>query len=485
MILTAVAVLAIVAQRPTILIYQETIVDFTDADPNVLVSMKLGDILQGSGKVAPIVWHQADPVIQSAIQAGKLPALPTSAKRPDVFTIARTLDATYVAFVTLNRTGAELKGVVEVFRARGGRSLWKNETNVSIMQNGKMDPESGSLSIANTWAIQMNATPFRELPSRPMFENPTPSNPSTSPPTTVSIDRTPLASGKKALEDDRLVAAVALLHDAVDVEPMSVEARSLYIEALRRSGHPFLAADEAARAAVLMPTEGAFLVDAAGAWIQGGKSERAAEIIQAALAADPKNAAALSLMGDLFAGRLDLDRAVEYYTRSYEAKQNPETLYKRAQAHAIAERFVDSLADIERANSTGLSSEPEVSARRYRDTVKVVDPVIESLASNLRNLLREAGASQSTALQPRAAAFVKRVESFLSYLDRIDAPEVFARSHTRRELAVGLLHQAAQGLARSVEGGGRDPLGDAELLQIEAMREFAVAKQQYQAEIGR
>src|SRR5687768_9452170 len=219
------------------------------------------------------------------------------------------------------------------------------------MQNGKMDPESGAMSVASTWAIQLNANAFRDLPSRPIFENPEPSKPTVGPPTTVSIDRTPLASGKKALEDGRLVAAVALLHDAVDVEPMSVEARSLYIEALRRAGHPFLAADEAARAAELMPNEGIFLVDAAEAWIQGGKSDRAAEMIQAALRANPKNPAALSLMGDLFAGRLELERAIEYYTQSYEVEQNPETLYKRAQAFALAERFGESVADIEKANS--------------------------------------------------------------------------------------------------------------------------------------
>jgi tetratricopeptide (TPR) repeat protein len=486
MIPILIAAVALVAQRPTMLIYQETVVEFTDTDPNVLVSKKLGDILERSGKVAPIVWISTDPVIEAAIKGGKLPALPTSAKRPDVFTIARTLEATYVAFVKLNRTGAELKGTIEVFRSRGGRNLWKNDTNMSIMQNGRLDPESGAMSVANTWAIQLNANPFKDLPSRPIFENPEPSDPAVRPATTVQLDRTPLESGRKALSEGKLVAAVALLHDAVDVEPMSVEARSLYIEALRRSGHPFLAADEAARAASLMPNEGVFLVEAAEAWIQGGKSEKAAEIIQAALTANPKNAAALSLMGDLHAGRLDMDRAVDFYTQSYGVKQDPETLYKRAQAHAIAERFEESVADIERANSSGLSREPEVAAKRYRDTVKVIDPVIESLAANLRNLLREAGdPGSATALKPRGAAYLKRVEAFLSYLDRIEPPEANARSHTRRELAVSLLHQSAQGLVRYIEGGPRDAVGDAELLQIEAMREFAVAKQQYQAEVGR
>jgi tetratricopeptide (TPR) repeat protein len=486
MILETIAAVAILAQRPTMLIYQETIVEFTDTDPNVLVSKKLGDILQQSGKVAPIVWHQQDPTIQDAIKTGKLPALPTTASRPDVFSISRTLGASYVAFIKLNRTGAELKGTIEVYRSRGGGSLWKNDTNVSIMQSGKLDPESGSMSVANTWAIQLNANPFKDLPSRPVFENPQPSNTNVAPPTTVNIDRAPLESGKKALADGRLVAAVSLLHDAVDIEPMSVEARTLYIEALRRSGHPFLAADEAARAAELMPNEGVFLVDAAEAWIQGGKSDRAAEMILAALRSNPKNAEALSLMGDLHAGRLELDRAIDYYSQAYAASENPETLYKRAQAYAIAERFEESVADIDKANTTGLSKEPEVAIARYRNSVKVLDPAIDALASNLRNLLREAGdLSQSTALKPRSAAFAKSVESFLAYLERLQPPELFARSHTRRELAVSLMAQSAQGLYRSLDGGGRDALGDAELLQIEAMREFAVAKQQYQAEVGR
>lgn len=479
------AAVSIGAQRPTMLIYQETVVEFTDTDPNVLMSQKLGEILEKTGKVAPIVWHRSDPTISAAVDAGKLPGLPSSAKRPDVLAIARTVGATYAAFIELKRTGAELMGKIDVIRVNGGRSMWKDNTKVSIISNGRLDPESGAMSVAHTWAIQMNANPFRDLPSRPIFENPLPTDPGIIPSTTVAIDRTPLSSGLKALSEGRLVAAVALLHDAVDVEPMSVEARMAYIDALRQSGHPFLAADEAARAAVLMPQEGAFLVSAAQSWIEGGKSETAFELIQSALAANPKNPAALSLMGDLFVGRLELDRAIEAYTKSYDSKQDPETLYKRAQAYAIAERFDDSIADIERANSTGLSREADRATKRYRETVKVVDPVIDALAAGERNLLREAGdPSQATALKSRSAAYLKRVEAFLTYLDRIEAPDAHARSHTRRELAVSLLHQAAQGLVKHLEGNNPDALGDAELLQIEAMREFAVAKQQFQAEIG-
>ena len=183
---------------------------------------------------------------------------------------------------------------------------------------------------------------------------------------------------------------------------------------------------------------------------------------------------------------MELGRAIEYYSQSYEVEQNPETLYKRAQAYAIAEQFDESVSDIEKANATGLSKEPEIATRRYRDSVKVLDPAIDALASNLRNLLREAGdIANSTALKPRSAAFAKSVESFLAYLEKLQPPETFARSHTRRELAVSLMAQSAQGLYKSLDGGGRDALGDAELLQIEAMREFAVAKQQYQAETGR
>jgi tetratricopeptide (TPR) repeat protein len=480
-----IAAVALVVQRPTMLIYQESVVEFTDTDPNVIVSKKLGEMLDKNGKVAPIVWTKDDPAIAAAVAGGKLPGLPAAAKRQEVLGISKILGASYVAFVELRRTGAELNGKIDVVRASGGRSLWKNETKVSVMNGGRLDAESGVLSIANTWTIQLNANPFKDLAARPIFENPAVSNPSFTPSATGSIDNTPLASGLKALEEGRLVAAVALLHDAVDVEPMSVKARLAYIDALRQSGHPFLAADEAARAAELMPQEGTFLVAAAQAWIEGGKPDKAHDLIRNALASEPKNASALSLLGDLYVGRLELDGAIDAYTKSFEAKQDPETLYKRAQALAIAERFDESIADIERANSAGLSREPAQAEKRYRETVKTLDPVIESLAANERNLLREAGDGKPTTdLKGRSASFTKRIESFLGYLDRIEAPETHLRSHTRRELAVSLLHQSAQGLAKFLAGDTADALGDAEILQIEAMREFAVAKQQFQAEIG-
>lgn len=483
MIVEVLATLLIGAQRPTMVVYQETVVEFTETDPNVLVSKKLCEILQREGKVAPVLWSTADPTVAAAITAGRLPTLPGSANRGDVLAISRTLGATYVSFVELRRLGAELIGKIEVLRV-GGRSMWKTESRVSIMNNGRLDPDSGALSIANTWAVQLNTNPFKDLPTRPIFETPEPANPTIKHPSPASIDRAPFANGYKALEEGDLLTAVTLLRDAVDLEPFSVEARLAYIEALRRAGHPFLAADEGARAAALMPQEGRFLVEAADAWMLGGKPDRAFEIVTEALRQNPSNAAAHSLMGDLFVGRLELGRAVDAYTKSYSLKNDPETLYKRAQAHAIAGQFDLSVADIEQANTTGLSQEPEKAQARYRAAVKTIDPVIDSLALQTRNLLRQASDPPSATLSARVAAFVKQVAAFLAYLDRIEPPETHARSHARRELTMSLLHQAAQGIARHLAAVAGS-LEDADMLQVEAMREFAVAKQQFQVEVGR
>ncbi len=482
MMLPLIAALALAPAKPTVLIYQDMVIEFTDKDNNVLVAKEIASGLDAVGKVAPVSWEMSEPAVVAAIRSGAIRSWEATAKKDDVFKVSRAIGADYVVICKVLRKGGELEGDIQLYRGRGGRTVWDNNAKYSIIRNGKLDIVSGSMTIASTWVAQLDTIPFKDLPASRSLATPDPGIPTATHTPSVRIDSAPLASGRKALREGKLIEAVVFLNDAVDADPMSAEPRLALIEALQQAGHPFLAAGEAARAYELMPDRSEFLIVAAQSWIDGGQTDRAFEKIQEALAKDPKNAAARTIFGDMMMGRLDFERAAEQYTAALAIRQDPETLYKRAQAYALTEEFSKSVEDLEKANKLGLSQEPEIATKRYRNNVGVLEPVIQSMAVAFRNLLKEAQSEPGGSLKARTDTWVLRASALMQYLDRVTPPLVHVKSHEQRGLAMNLLYQAGKGLHRHLAEGGQAGLGDADLLQIEAMRELAAAKSRFESE---
>ncbi|HET6644442.1 MAG TPA: tetratricopeptide repeat protein [Fimbriimonadales bacterium] len=474
------AAATLLTARPMVLIYQERVLEFTNTDNNIMVDAQMAKGLDAVGKVVPIVWSMNEPHIAAAVKSGAIKDWTQTPSHGDVFKVARAIDAEYVAIVQVLRKGGELNANIDLFRNRGGRSVWDNKVTVSIIRDGKLDAESGGMSIASTWVAQLDTIPFKNLPAQPALPTPDPGAGQITPNTNVQVDKTPLENARKAEKEGHWDAAVSLYRDAVDANPTSPEPRHGLIGALRQGGHPFLAAEEAARAYELMPDRSEFLVDAARSWIDGGQPAKAFEKIQEALAKNPNDGAALAIFGDMLMGRLEFDRAVESYSKAIAAGPTGDLYFKRAQAYALSGQFDKSVADMDQANKLGSQADPAVALQRYRENVKVLAPVFESLDISIKNLLTDAKAG--TNIKSGADKLAARITAFLAYLDKMQAPAMHSKSHEERGLALDLLMQATAALQRYSSEGGTG-LGDADLLQIEAMREFATSTSSFEEEI--
>lgn len=474
---------AVMHARPLILVGQDYESDFTDVDPNLDVMRPLARALQEVRAADTVIWSQGDPLISTLIQAGAIKWV-EKPKLADLAKAAQELRAQHVLLCKATVSGLTVKAVVTLYDNRGARSLWSDTANTAVVTGDLLDRESTAITIGNTWCQKLMQGPLK-ADGGAVIRNPDPGDPAITPSVRTPIDKEPLANGLKALEEGRPVEAVALLRDAVDADPTSEEARLALVRALKAAGKPFLAAQEAARAVSLIPNSAGLLLAAADAWMEGGLTDQAFELARQALAQDSKNANALALLGDLYLGRLDITKAIEYYDQALLVREDPEFLYRRSQARAMQENFAGATADMTRAKELGLSTDPVVVLRRYAGTARMMDAVFISLTTGARNLLAEAKTfPDQEGLNRRAVAFVNRCAAFAGYVEMLAPPEKHAASHRQRGLAVNLLLQASVTLQRYCQNRESESPDDANLLQIEASREYAGAQKQFQAELS-
>jgi len=481
-LLLATGAVAFAQGRPLVLIFQVRLASFSEVDPNLVVDVALANALREVGKVKPVVWSPDDPVVAEARRTGRLRDLPKNPNPGEVLRVAEVLNTRYVAIVSVTHVGGLLDGTVDLYR--DGRKVWSDTANTAIVRDGEIDKESTVLSVAQTWASKMNIEPFRELVGTP--DDITPGPPLVRLHPTQDAPSGAFELGMAALEAGRLVDAIVHLRDAVDSQPFDPVRRKALVEALRLAGHPYLAAEEGERAAEMMPNDAGLLSAAAAAWLAGGQVERAYNLVTRILARDEQNAPALCVLADLHVARLEFAAALEALDKALAVRADGETYFRRSQVHALNEDFPAAARDMSRAAEVGLSQEPPDRLRRYRQLASVLDQVFESLALRTRNLLREARATPGEAsLSNRALLLVNSVRSFQTYLDQADVPDPHKRSHADRALAVNLLLQSALGIQRYVQDRSPETAADADLLQVEAMREHAVARQLFGTEVGR
>ncbi|RMG23125.1 MAG: tetratricopeptide repeat protein [Armatimonadetes bacterium] len=470
------------AAKPLLMIYQVREATFSETDPNLIVDQALAEELSIVGKVKAVLWNKEDPTIREAIRVGRIRSLPQNPSPAEVIQVANAIGCQYVAVVRVTHVGALLDGSLDLYR--DGRRIWQATASTAIVRDGAIDKVSTIRSVAATWAAKMNIEPFKELTGIPTDAPVGP--PLVTTYATQDAPQAPYDLGRKALDEGRVLEAIVYLRDAVDAEPLDPMRRIALIEALRLAGHPFLAAQEAQRAAELLPSEPKLLAMAAQAWLQGGQIEKAHEMISRVLEREPENAAALGVLADLYVARLDYAKAIEAMNEVIRLQPTAEAFYKRAQIHALKEDFAAAKADLDRAKEMGLPQDEISVNQRYRQYASVLEQLFESLALRIRNLLREAKSGDpSPSLANRAAGLVNVVAAYEQFLDQAEVPESHKRSHATRALAANLLLQSALTAQRFVQEKNEETAAEADLLQVEAMREHALAKQLFAKELGR
>lgn len=474
------------AAKAQIVVVQQRIQQFTDFDPNLDLLPVLASVLESTGLVSTVAWNESNPLITAAIADKQIKSFSDNPSHDDVFRFARAIRADFVIFCNARIEAGSVRGGVELFRGTGGRSIFKDENSVQIFIEGAIDKESSLLSIANTFATKLFAGPLKDFVRTTPLETPPPTG---SIVTTTDLrppDKTPFENGIRALESGRIAEAINLLRDAVDVDPRHGAARLALIEALRRAGKPFLAAEEALRGAELNPNDLSLVVAAADCWLVGGQPDRAKELVKQVLKTNPSSDAGWMVYGDICVSTVSYDDAIAAYSNAINIRPSAEAYYKRAQAYALQEKFDASNQDMNSAKQLGLDDSDQVKVlERYRSTIKVVDNVFMSLASSVRNILVERRTAQGPDIVRRARELAGRVHAFNEYVQKITPPESHKRSHDQRILALSLLTQSAVGMEKFASSGDTETHDEANLLQIEAMREYGAGQTLYQKEADR
>lgn len=474
------------AAKAQILLVQQRIQQFTEFDPNLDLLPVLANVLETTGSVTTTQWIESNPLITAAIADGQIKSFSNNPSQHDVFRFARGIRADFVIFCTAKIDAGAVKGTIELFNGTRGRSIFKDENSVQIFIEGTIDKESSILSLANTFATKLFTGPLKNFVKTPPLETPPATGSNVTTTNLRPPDKTPYENGIKALGAGKVAQAINFLRDAVDADPRRGGARLALIEALRRAGKPFLAANEALRGAELNPNDLSLVVAAADSWLAGGQPDRAKGLVKQILEGNPSSDAAWIVYGDICVSTVNFDEAVAAYTNAINIKPSADAYYKRAQVFALKEDFESSNRDMNLAKQLGLDDSDQIKLlERYRSTIRVIDNVFGSLASAVRNILVERRTAQGPDIVRRANELAARVRAFNEYFLKITPPEAHERSHEQRILALSLLEQSAAGMERYAATGGSETHDEANLLQIEAMREYGTGQTLFQKELTR
>jgi tetratricopeptide (TPR) repeat protein len=286
-----------------------------------------------------------------------------------------------------------------------------------------------------------------------------------------------------AIKAGDLNKAVSILRDAIDIAPMDVARRVLFVKTLMRMGQPEVAAREARRAAELMPDHLEFRSLAARAWIAAGNGDEAQADLNEAVTRAPDSADTRMLLAEVAIDKGDSAIAIGHLDKAILVGPTGDAYYLRALAHAMAGDTGLAMADIKKAVDSGLSQDPQEAEARYGLVAAVFDDGITSIGNEIRSLQARALVSRTDKnVKSAYADLVKRVSGRAKFISELPAPQVHETSHNRRVLAYKLLSQCLTDLDSFLKNGDEDVLTDSRINLGESLKQGASARQRFKDE---
>ncbi len=327
------------------------------------------------GRLHPIAWSMTDPYFRIAVDSGKIrqndhPSL------KDAFRVADQLRIEYVMGVTVWDDQGKMMAVAYLYR--NGQSIWRdppendtgyqtalqNEKNAVIQArkkkkqapdmdivnareikigNSGQDQDNELHSMARTWVASLADSIFKKLDAhppvpppvidsgpKPIVVNPPP------PPAQKTDSKDLLTSAMKLLADHKNAEAISMLRDAVDLAPLDVERRRALINTLSQTGQPLMAAQEARRAAAILPDKLEFRVLAAKNFLDAGQSDEAMSDLKEAVAHDPNGTQTRMLLGEIDLSKLNLTDALTQFDFVISKEPSGDVYYDRALAKCLS-----------------------------------------------------------------------------------------------------------------------------------------------------
>lgn len=452
----------------------------------------LAQEFDGAGKVGPIVWGMTDPTFRVAVLEGRLRSIPEAPNAAQAVAAAQQINAEYVLTYTATIEKGKLKAKGEL--RRGGRSIWKHEDNLGVTLGDAFAREDTGKSLARTWAMMLHGGPWKDLPPRPKTQTPEAGpgqRPVQVPVTgdTMPIPPEPDPTAITRLRDEVAslmvrdpARAVATARAAVDDFPLQVERRSLLIDALIASTDFRGAAEEARRAAMLMPSEISLRLLAARAWMSADQPDEAWQDLNEAVARDPDAAGTRLLLAEISLRKGEAEKAVGHLDHVLKSGANRDALLLRAVCRSLlggAEGVAKDLAEL----AATPERSPEEVRGHYVRAMEILERAMEQEAVDARDLFRLVALRRT---DPAIAETLERMahinRSRLALLEGIAIPPTFSKSHDRRLLALKLLAQVYAGVESYLKSGAEDEHSDAQINLGEALKHWTAAREAFRTE---
>ncbi|MBI1757211.1 MAG: hypothetical protein HY248_04485 [Fimbriimonas ginsengisoli] len=482
-------------------------------DVSVALADALAQEMDTDGRVNPVVWSQGDPFFRAAIEDGLLKNPPDwpSSKQADVGRRAMRIDL--MVLVIGERDGQGFKASIELYR--GGRRLWRDEKNMTVSVAGKLDLDSSIRSLAHTWMLLMADDPLKGMAAKPRHDTPAaspglaprmpPAEPPRAAPPVVAPAPSPEPVAAKAapvappapealppagsagvageamalVKAGQVAQGIGLLRAAVDEKPQDRSRREALVNLLLSANMPELAADEAHRAAELIPSAANLRLLAAKAWLQAGKPDEAARDLNEALARTEDAQEARELLGQVSLYQLHLSEAITHLDAAIKQRGTPNAHYLRALARQFSGEPEAAALDLTAAGSEDAAQREG----RYPFCILVLDKALDTWCEVVRAVFQKVvvnpddkkAATLATGLSRQAAGAI-------AALSATPPPLPHQVSHERRGLALKLLAQALSDLGVYLEGHAEESLTDARIGFGEALKQLETARELYRAE---
>lgn len=505
---------------PQVLIVQEK------SERAVSISNYLADELDADGRVSPIVWGLTDPYFRAAVGDGILKDTPEFPTQKQAVETANKLKAEYLVILSLEHEGTSLKARLLLFSR--GRQIWKDPYKDSIDEaqrkkieqlnaqmkrrglpvpdlppqtdpdyrrfsvtfGGALDEENAARSVARTWAYLLAEGPLKNLVPRPKSETPEVDGgaqiviPDAPPPTQVNNSQLVLDVQVMLARGDG-VGAVNLLRDAIDTEPLDTTRRKMLASTLLNLGMFRVAAEEARRAAAVMPDQIDLWVMAARGWLRVGDLEEANKDLNEAVAREPGRGTVRELLGEIYLAKLDLPAAIDNLNAAIMISPNADTLYLRGVALTIGGETDSARKDFDKAAELGLAADPISVEGRFGTVTSLVDASIVKSGADLRDLLQKARLDRSDPkVGVSAGKLLQYATGLRTLMESITPPEKNKISAERRRLALNLLCQSLTEVQDYLKSGDDETLGEATIDLGESLKQLGQARDLQKSELG-
>lgn len=496
-----------------------------DGDPNDSLIQFVAQEFDDDGRVLPVAWGLSDPFFRAAVDDKVLLNPPDKPDLSDAEHAASKLKAEYVLAVSVQQVNLTVYAVATLYHK--GKEIWHDPSansalemageknrqaaerlarkrhqktpdepetpegrEIKISLTGR-DSDNELRSLARTWATLLEAGPLKALPPKPKPQNakvdpgqkPAVVDP---PPPVHKVDNQQLlADAMKLLGEKRYPEAITMLRDAVDAEPMDVERRRALVMALMQGGDPSVAADEAQRAAAVLPNQSDLRTLAARAYLRAGKADEALAQLKEAVAHDPDGVDTRMLIGELDLSKGQLRDAQTQFDFVLTKSQLPDAMFDRAIVKSLLGDSDGAAQDLQAADKAGLDPNPVLQSQRLASALRAYSPKFDDFADRSRGLLQRAKIHpDDAAVVTDADQLGKEIAAASSFFDAIAVPAAHKASHERLLLALKLLTQAISDIEDYLKAHSDDTFSDATINVGEGLKNLKFAREALARELA-